>query len=311
MSASSPPSAFLPRTIHVLGVPMDLGSSRRGVDMGPSALRLASLGEALTRLGHTVRDDGNLPVPDRTLLTGNPVDYLGAIAQVCAELAKRTAMSARQEAIPLVLGGDHSLAAGSVAGVATAMAEQGKRLGLIWIDAHSDINTPETTLTGNVHGMPVAHLLGMGDARLARLSKSHPAVRPEHLVFVGLRDVDLAEKEIIRSSGLRAFTMREIDERGLRAVLADAMEVAGTGTGGFHVSCDADWVDPSYAPGVGTAVRGGATLREAHLAMEMIYDSGLMVGMDLVEINPILDSHNQTAELSVALIASAFGRRIL
>jgi arginase len=217
----------------------------------------------------------------------------------------------RDGTTPLVLGGDHSLAAGSVAGVATALSERGKSLGLIWIDAHSDINTPETSLTGNVHGMPVAHLLGMGDPRLSRISAQQPAIKPEHLVYIGLRNLDEAEKEIIRSMQLHAFTMRDIDERGLRAIVADAIEIATKGTGGFHVSCDADWVDPRDAPGVGTPVRGGATLREAHLAMEMIHDSGAMLGMDLVEINPTLDNHNRTAELSVALIASAFGRRIL
>ena len=299
------------RTIHMVGVPMDLGASRRGVDMGPSAMRLASLSHRLTSLGHTVIDSGNLAVPDRSSLPGSHTDYIPAIAQVCEQLAAYTAQAVRDGAIPLVLGGDHSLAMGSVGGVSTAMFEKRKLLGLIWLDAHSDVNTPEGSLSGNVHGMPVAHLLGMGDERLSRISKRNPAIRPEHLVYVGLRDLDEAEKETIRAMNLRAFTMRDIDERGLRAVVADAMEIASRGTGGFYVSCDADWVDPSYAPGVGTAVRGGATLREAHLAMEMIHDSGLLRGMDLVEINPILDSHNQTAELSAALIASAFGRRIL
>jgi arginase len=274
-------------------------------------MRLACLADRLAELGHAVHDAGNLHVPDRSSLRVPGSDYIPAIAEVCALLATRTAQAVRDGEIPLVLGGDHSLAAGSVAGVATAMWERKKSIGLVWIDAHSDINTPETTLTGNVHGMPVAHLLGMGDARLARIAKKYPAVLPEHLVYVGLRDVDQAEKDVIRALGIRAYTMREIDERGLRSVVADAMEVASRGTGGFYISCDADWVDPTYAPGVGTAARGGATLREAHLAMEMIHDSGLLLGMDFVEINPILDSHNQTAELSVALIASAFGRRIL
>jgi arginase len=274
-------------------------------------MRLANLTDKLRALGHTVLDTGNLLVPDRASLSGTHLDYLPAITDVCRELASRTAQIVRDGGTPLVLGGDHSLAAGSVAGVATAMAEKKKSLGLVWIDAHGDINTPASSLSGNVHGMPVAHLLGLGDRRLSTVSRKVPAIRPEHLVYVGLRDLDEAEKEVIKSMNLRAFTMRHIDERGLRAVVADAIEVASRGTAGFYLSCDADWVDPSYAPGVGTAVRGGATLREAHLAMEMIHDSGLLLGMDLVEINPILDSRNQTAELSAALVASAFGRRIL
>jgi arginase len=297
--------------IRIMGVPMDLGASRRGVDMGPSALRLARLSDTLQQLGHTVVDSGNLTVPDRAWLDTGEADYIGAIAQVCGELASETAAAVRDGTVPLVLGGDHSLAIGSVAGVATALEEKGKALGLIWIDAHSDINTPQTSLTGNVHGMPVAHLLGMGDQRLAGISARQPAIDPRHLVYIGLRNLDEAEKEIIRKMRLHAFTMRDIDERGLRAVVADAIEITTRGTGGFHVSCDADWIDPRDAPGVGTPVRGGATLREAHLAMEMIHDSGALVSMDLVEINPILDNHNRTAELSVALIASAFGRRIL
>jgi arginase len=297
--------------VNILGVPMDLGASRRGVDMGPSALRVASLSEQLQQLGHTVFDAGNLTVPDRASLAGTDSHYMTAIAHVCAELATHTASAVRNGATPLVLGGDHSLAMGSVAGVATALAERDEALGLIWLDAHSDINTPETSITGNVHGMPVAHLIGMGDSALSHLSTRFPAIQRKHMAYVGLRELDEAEKDLVLDSGIRAFTMRDIDERGLRAVMTDAIDVATRGTGGFHVSCDADWIDPHNAPGVGTPVWGGATLREAHLAMEMISDSGAFVAMDLVEINPILDTHNQTAELSVALIASAFGHRIL
>jgi arginase len=299
------------RDIHIMGVPMDLGASRRGVDMGPSAMRLAGVAERLRQLGHAVDDHGNVRVPDRTSLSGSGREFLPAIAQVCEELAAFTASAVRNGATPLVLGGDHSLGAGSVAGVASALAEQGQALGLIWLDAHGDLHTPETSDTGNVHGMPVAHLLGLGDARLAGIAKPGPAVRPEHVVFVGLRDLDPPEQAFIRDSGVRAFTMRDIDERGLRAVMSDALEIATRGTGGIHVSCDADWIDPAEAPGVGTPVRGGATLREAHLAMEIIADSDAMLAMDLVEINPILDRHNHTAELAVDLLASAFGRRIL
>ena len=298
-------------TVQLIGVPMDLGASRRGVDMGPSAMRLSSLAPQLARLGLTVTDGGNINVPDRTAIDGTVNARLSAIRSVCAELAARTADAIRAGTRPIVLGGDHSLAAGSVAGTATALAERGDRVGVIWLDAHADLNTPDTSLSGNVHGMPVAHLLGMGDLRMARLASVFPAVRPEHLVYVGLRDLDDAEKAMITARGLHAFTMRDIDERGLRSVMEDAVGIATSGTGGMHVSCDADWIDPGVAPGVGTPVRGGATLREAHLAMEIIHDSGALVAMDLVEINPILDRQNHTAELAADLIASAFGRRIL
>jgi arginase len=287
--------------------------------MGPSAMRLADLAGRLRQLGRPVEDVGNVRVPDRAALVdllgrepgADPRDYLPAIAAVCAELAALTEQAVREGTAPLVLGGDHSLGAGSVAGVATALDARGERLGLIWLDAHGDLHTPETSHSGNVHGMPVAHLLGRGDPRLSRLARPFPAVRPEHMAFVGLRDLDPPEQAYIHAAGIRAFTMRDIDERGLRAVMGDALEIATRGTGGLHVSCDADWVDPGEAPGVGTPVRGGATLREAHLAMEMIHDSGALVAMDLVEINPILDRHNHTAELAVDLVASAFGRRIL
>jgi arginase len=297
--------------IRVIGVPIDLGASRRGVDMGPSALRLAQLTERLHGLGHVVEDTGNVPVPDRAVLTGEGEDFIPAIADVCASLARQTADAVRDGCIPLVLGGDHSLGAGSVAGIATAIAERGQRVGVIWLDAHGDINTPDSSATGNVHGMPVAHLLGRGDPRLSRLARPSPAILPTDIVFVGLRDLDQPERNYIRDAGIKAFTMRDIDERGLRAVMLDAIEIAGGDTGGIHLSCDADWIDPAEAPGVGTPVRGGATFREAHLAMELINDCGKMVAMDLVEINPILDQHNRTAELAVALIASAFGRQIL
>jgi arginase len=317
-TAAIPASTVPPRrvdTIRIIGVPMDLGASRRGVDMGPSALRLANLAERLAQLGYHVDDLGNVRVPDRTTLPttegGGGRDFIGPIAQVCTELAGLTEAAVKAGAAPLVLGGDHSLGAGSVAGVASALAQHGQRLGLVWLDAHGDLHTPETSASGNVHGMPVAHLLGRGDTRLSRIASVFPAVREEHVAFVGLRDLDEPEQAFIRSAGITAFTMRDIDERGLRAVMSDAIEVASRGTGGIHVSCDADWVDPAEAPGVGTPVRGGATMREAHLAMEMLHDSGALVAMDLVEINPILDMHNHTAELAVDLLASAFGRRIL
>jgi arginase len=299
------------RPVRIIGVPMDLGASRRGVDMGPSALRLAGLAARLEALGLTVHDDGNLVVPDRTRLADTLDARLAAIAATCAELAHATAHAIDQGEVPLVLGGDHSLAAGSVAGTATALARRGQRVGLLWLDAHADLHTPDTSTSGNVHGMPVAHLLGLGDARLARLAPHGPAVRAEDMAYVGLRDVDPAERAAIAALGIRAFTMRDIDERGLRPVMDEAVAHVSRHTGGVHVSCDADWIDPGEAPGVGTPVRGGATWREAHLAMEIVHDAGVLCAMDLVEINPILDTRNATAQLAAELVASAFGRHIL
>jgi arginase len=299
--------------IRIIGVPLDLGASRRGVDMGPSALRIAQLEARLEALGHEVEDEGNVPVPERESLHGirSALDLLPAISAVCADLSRRTAQAVRDGFAPLVLGGDHSLAAGSLAGVATAFAERGERVGLVWLDAHGDLNTPTTSPTGNVHGMPVAHLLGHGDTALTALTVPGPAVRPENTVLVGVRDLDEGERANVRQFGVTVFTMRDVDERGLRDVMREAIEIATRGTSGMHVSCDADWVDPGDAPGVGTPVRGGATYREAHLAMEMIADSGRMVSMDIVEINPVLDEMNRTADLCVGLVTSGFGLRIL
>jgi arginase len=305
--------SLVPRTIRLIGVPLDLGASRRGVDMGPSALRIAGITSMLVDMGCTVHDIGNVPVPQRETLppdTG-PAHELAAITEVCRALAARTADAIRDGEFPLVMGGDHSLGAGSVAGVATAYAERGQRIGLIWLDAHGDINTPESSLSGNVHGMPVAHLLGEGDPTMRSLAKPGPAVLAENLVYVGLRDLDEAEVDSINAKGILAFTMRDIDEKGLTAVMREAIARASKGTAGIYVSCDADWVDPSEAPGVGTPVKGGATYREAHLAMEMLSDSAKMVGMDIVEINPVLDRGNSTADLMVGLVASALGKRTL
>jgi arginase len=297
--------------VRIFGVPLDLGASRRGVDMGPSALRIARLAERMQSLGFEVEDRGNVVVGQREQLAGCGQDAYTAIAEVCRALAVSTAEAVRDGVSPLVLGGDHSLAMGSVAGVATALAERGERLGVIWLDAHGDINTPETSESGNIHGMPLAHLLGYGDPRLSKIAVPSPAIREENLVMVGLRDLDQAERILIGKLGIAAFTMRDIDQRGLANVMAEAIAVASRNTGGIHVSCDPDWIDPIEAPGVGTPVRGGATFREAHLALELIADSGRMVSMDFVEINPVLDDRNTTASLAVDLIVSAYGKRIL
>lgn len=300
-------------TIRIIGVPLDLGQNRRGVDMGPSAIRIANLGQRLSALGHSVQNLGNLEIPDRDSveLVTSAIDFLPAITEACTRLAGHTATAIREHCLPLVLGGDHSISAGSVAGVATAFAERGERIGLIWLDAHGDMNTPETSPSGNVHGMPVAHLLGHGDPGLAGIAKPGPAVRSENVVIVGARDLDSGERDNALKFGVQVFTMRDIDERGLKAIMTDALAIANDGTAGFHLSTDADWIDPSEAPGVGTPVRGGATFREAHLAMEMIADTRRMVSMDLVEINPVIDNHNHTAELCVHLATSALGLRIL
>jgi arginase len=297
----------------MIGVPLDLGASRRGVDMGPSTLRIAQLAERLRDLGHDVEDIGNLRIPDRASISGvsSPLGFLPTITDVCRELAAATAQAVRDGCAPLVLGGDHSLGAGSVAGVSTALAERGQRLGLVWLDAHGDLNTPGSTLSGNIHGMPVAHLLGYGDERMAGIASPAPAVRSGNVALVGIRDLDPAEREHARRFGVRVFTMREVDERGLKAVMEEAIALTGDGTDGIHLSLDMDWIDPDEAPGVGTAVRGGATYREAHLAMEMLADTGRVLSMDVVEVNPVLDHYNRTAELAVGLVRSAFGLRIL
>ena len=281
--------------------------------MGPSALRIANLGPLLLKLGHEVRNIGNLEIPDRDSVpnAARAIDLLPAITTVCTRLAALTADAIRAGDTPLILGGDHSLAMGSVAGVSTAFAERGEAIGLLWLDAHGDVNTPESSPSGNIHGMPLAHLLGHGDPGLAGIAIPGPAVRAEHLALVGVRDLDQGERENARRFGVRVFTMREIDERGLKAVMTDALAVVCNGTAGFHLSCDADWIDPREAPGVGTPVRGGATFREAHLAMEMVADTRKMVSMEMVEINPVIDDHNRTAELCVHLMTSALGLRIL
>lgn len=301
---------------------MDLGASRRGVDMGPSALRVADLARRLEALGHVVERDDDVAAPIPEVLLHDAADrpgpvstFLPAITTTCSALARITADTIANGAIPLTIGGDHSIAAGSIAGAAVALAQRGERLGVVWLDAHGDVNTPGSSASGNVHGMPLAHLLGHGDPMLAGISSSlggpSPALLPQHVALVGVRDLDEPERRHLREWGVATFTMRAIDERGLRSVMQDALAIAGRGTGGVHVSMDLDWVDPVNAPGVGTAVAGGATYREAHLAMEIVADSGRLTSLDVVEVNPVLDTQNRTAELAVGLVLSAFGQRII
>jgi arginase len=302
------------RRIRVLGVPLDMGASRRGVDMGPSAMRVAGLEKRLEALGHQVEDGGNIRVEivETQAAGSSNARYLAEIAETCTRTAEAVVRTLEEGMTPLLLGGDHSMAAGSVSGVAEFHRRQGRKIGLLWIDAHSDINTPDTSPSGNVHGMPLAALLGLGPEPLGRIFGYAPKIAPENTVLIGVRDIDLAERQNIHRAGVAGvFTMRDIDERGMRTVMEEALRMAGNGTAGYHVSLDMDWIDPEDAPGVGTPVRGGATYREAHLAMEILADDGRLLSFEMVEVNPILDEHNRTAELAVELACSAFGKKIL
>ena len=314
--APTPNTSFTsvtPRQIRVIGVPLDLGQSRRGVDMGPSAVRVAGLEARLEAIGHVVEDAGNVAVaiPEQKKEGAPYAKYLREITATCTKSAELVLKTLEAGKVPLVLGGDHSVAAGTVAGVAEFYRRQNQKIGLIWIDAHSDMNTPDTSPSGNVHGMPLAAIMGLGPAELGNIFNFSPKVRPENCVLVGIRDVDAHEKENIRQAGVEVFTMRDIDERGMRAVMEEALRMAGRGTAGYHISLDMDWIDPEDAPGVGTPVWGGATYREAHLAMEIIADHGRMMSFEIVEVNPVIDEHNQTADLAVELSLSAFGKKIL
>jgi arginase len=308
---------IVPKKIRILGVPLDLGQSRRGVDMGPSAVRVAGLEARLEALGHVVEDGGNVAVafPEQKKEGDPRAKYLKEIAFTCSKHAEMVVKTLEAGKFPLTLGGDHSVAAGTVAGVAEFFRQQRRvqeqKIGLIWIDAHADINTPETSPSGNVHGMPLAAIMGLGPADLSNIYDFSPKVHAENCVLVGVRDIDAREKENIKKTGIEVYTMRDIDERGMRTVIEEALRIAGRGTAGYHVSLDMDWIDPEDAPGVGTPVRGGASYREAHLAMEIISDHGRMVSFEIVEVNPVIDEHNRTADLAVELTLSAFGKKIL
>jgi arginase len=295
--------------VTIIGAPLDLGAaSRRGVDMGPSAIRYEGIGERLEALGLTVSDEGNAPAAMRERADpGDPrARYLAEIVVTCERVAERVAAVARDGSTPLVLGGDHSVALGTVGGMASAAGPGG----VLWLDAHADLNTPETTPSGNVHGMPLAALLGDAGDGFASGLWPLPAVDRDHVAIVGCRSVDDGEKALIRDTGLAAFTMSEVDRRGLQAVVHDALAVVA-GAPWVHVSLDLDVVDPLVAPGVGTPVRGGLSYREAHLAMAMVAEAGVLASLEIVEVNPILDVQNRTARLAVELAASALGATIL
>src|SRR5882672_3652044 len=301
------------KPVHLIGVPLDLGGGRRGVDMGPSAFRIANIGDQIATLGRTIVDKGDLPapIPETQRPSDKKKKYIRDIAKVCQKLYDLTLKSLDEGAFPLVLGGDHSLAAGSVAASAEWLRRTvSKPLGLIWVDAHGDMNTPLTTESGNVHGMPLAALLGQEPLELASIGFS-PSVLPQHTVLVGIRNLDEREKEQIRASGVHVFTMKDIDRDGIARVAERAIGLAARDTGGIHVSFDMDVCDPAIAPGVGTPVRGGFDYREAHMIMEMVADSRQLIALDLVEINPTLDIRNTTAEFGAELALSALGKGIL
>lgn len=302
------PIVLNPKQIAIRGVPQDYGAGRRGVDMGASAIRVANLNAHLEQLGYEVEDHGNLQVeqPEQARTKANKAHHLEQIADNCRRLAS---LIARNQAFPLTLGGDHSIAAGTVAGITKRHRKE--KLGLLWIDAHGDFNTPESSPSGNVHGMPLAAIAGLGAKELTHLGARAPMMAASNIVLVGIRDIDAGEARNIRQAGVTAFTMRDIDERGMRNVMAEALSIVTTNTTGFHLSLDMDALDPEYAPGVGTPVNGGLSYREAHLAMEMVHDRHSMLSMDVVEVNPVLDIANKTAALAVELILSAMGKKIL
>ena len=301
------------KPVHIIGVPLDLGAGRRGVDMGPSALRIAGLGERIGALGYEVRDRGNLttPVPETKPRGRRSKKYIREISHVCRRVYETSLSSHEESAFPLVLGGDHSLAAGSVAAAAAHARRRRRKIGLIWVDAHGDMNTPETSTSGNVHGMPLAALLGPEPAELSGIAGFSPTVDPSRTVLLGARNLDPGERRRILESGIHVFTMNDIDRGGLAAVAERAIDLASAGAFGFHVSLDLDACDPTIAPGVGTAVKGGLSYRETHILMELVAESGKMISLDLVEVNPILDTQNATAQLAVELALSALGQTIL
>jgi arginase len=301
------------KPIHLIGVPLDLGGNRRGTDMGPSAFRIAGISEQLSRLGRTVVDKGDIPspIPEAKGAGDQRKKYVKDIARVCQKLFQISLASLEEGAIPIALGGDHSLGAGSVGAASAFLRKRSKKLGLIWVDAHGDMNTPETSGSGNVHGMPLAALLGAEPMELARIGGEGPAVQPAHTVLVGIRNLDEIEKKHVRGSRVHVFTMKDVDRLGIAQVMERALAIAGRGTGGVHVSFDLDVCDPSIAPGVGTAVKGGLDYREAHVVMEMAAESGRLISLDLVEVNPTLDIRNTTAELGTELALSAMGKQIL
>jgi arginase len=295
--------------VGIFGVPMDLGQDRRGVDMGPSAIRYARIEACLEELGHKVTDLGNagVPIPE-TVVAGAEVKHLAAVKSVCEEVSERAAAIVSEGMFPIFLGGDHSIAIGTVSGIARSAS--GERTGVIWVDAHADFNTPATSPSGNIHGMPLATLTGRGHPDLVEIGSPGASVRTEDVVTIGLRSVDVEEKRLLREAGVRVYTMKDIDAYGAARVVRSAIKGL-TDVDRVHLSLDLDAVDPEVAPGVGTPVRGGLTYREAHLLMELVNEAGIISSLDVVEVNPILDVKNGTATIAVELVESLMGRRII
>lgn len=301
------------RKVRIIAVPIDLGASRRGTDAGPSAMRVAGLNRAIRTLGHIVDDELDISVPaiESRRARDSDARFKEEILSVCTRLAEATRDALRDGTVPLIIGGDHSLAMGSVAGLAAYHRERDEDIGLIWIDAHADMNLPGVSPSGNIHGMPLSHLLGYGDSDMSNILGSKPAVKAENAVLVGIRDVDSREREIVRESGIKVFTMRDIDDLGMAAVCRETIDIVTDGTAGFHISFDVDGCDPSVMPGSGTLVPGGISFREAHQLLESCADTNRMTSLDVVELNPFLDEKNVSAERAVTLVQSAFGRSIL
>ena len=299
--------------VHVLGVPMDLGSGRRGVDMGPSAIRIAGLHQRLTELGHTVVDEGDLDIKNMEALKVGDVRarFLPEIARAARQVCAKVSRIIQRGEFPLVLGGDHSISVGTVSGITAVAHAKGKKVGLLWVDAHGDINSPDTSPSGNIHGMPVASLLGEGPAELTGIGGEGRKVDPANVALVGIRSLDEGEKTRLKRFGVQVHTMSDVDRHGIHRIMKKALARVTDGTDYVHVSFDLDAVDPTVAPGVGTPVKGGLDYREAHMVMELIADSGRLLALDLVEINPILDVQNQTALLGAELALSALGKRII
>jgi len=303
----------IPKPIRIINVPLDLGASRRGTDAGPSAFRIAGLGREIRSMGYTIAGETDVPVPamETRKTSDTRTRFKAEILSVCEQLANHTIDAVEAGEWPLVIGGDHSIAMGTVSGLSTHLKKSNEQLGLIWFDAHGDMNLPDSTPSGNIHGMPLAHLLGYGDPDLSNILGANPAVRPENVVLIGIRDIDQIERDFINASGVTAFTMRDIDQLGMAKVAGKALEIVNDGTAGFHVSFDLDGCDPEVIPGSGTLVPGGVSFREAHLLLEECAADGRIISLEVVELNPFLDHANISAERAVSLIQSALGRSIL